>query len=81
MSSAPPPECSGRRRDAIPSRIYGLEPASFVPSVAGYLERVHPDERDRVRAEVERNLRSGEPFGVRGAHRPPDRRLEAAEAA
>ena len=31
-------------------RRYGKDPAGFVPSVEGYLEVVHPDDRDRVRA-------------------------------
>ena len=29
-------------------RIYGVEPAAFQPSFESYLERVHPDDRDRV---------------------------------
>ncbi len=31
-------------------RIYGCEPGSFVPSYESFIERIHPDDRDRIRA-------------------------------
>jgi PAS domain S-box-containing protein len=40
-------------------RIYGLEPGSFGATVETYLERVHPDDRARVRAELETVLLDG----------------------
>lgn len=30
-------------------RVYGLRPGELVPTFEGYLERVHPDDRERVR--------------------------------
>jgi len=38
-------------------RIYGLEPDGAPVSFPAYLERVHPDDRDRVRATIEGALR------------------------
>jgi PAS domain S-box-containing protein len=43
-------------------RIYGLEPQSFDATLAGYLARVHPEDRARVRGEVERAYRDGGHF-------------------
>ena len=43
-------------------RIYGLEPGAFGASFAAYLERVHPDDRAHVRANVERAVATGDPF-------------------
>jgi PAS domain S-box-containing protein len=34
-------------------RIYGVTPQEYVPTFEGYLERVHPRDRERVRATVE----------------------------
>ncbi len=41
-------------------RIFGLDPAEYQPTVDGYLEFVHADDRDAVRADQER-LRALEP--------------------
>jgi PAS domain S-box-containing protein len=43
-------------------RIYGLEPRAHTPTFADYLERVHPDDRARVRGQVEEALRAGTGF-------------------
>lgn len=37
-------------------RIYGLDPKSFSASFEGYLERVHPADRNRVRATIEKAM-------------------------
>jgi diguanylate cyclase (GGDEF)-like protein/PAS domain S-box-containing protein len=37
-------------------RIYGLEPGGFGATFEGYLERVHPDDRERVQAVIGRAL-------------------------
>jgi len=42
-------------------RIYGLAPGEFRPTFEGYLERVHPRDRERVRETIERALRLREP--------------------
>jgi PAS domain S-box-containing protein len=38
-------------------RIWGFDPAQGIPSPEAAFQRVHPDDRDRMRAEVERVLR------------------------
>src|SRR5579885_257660 len=43
-------------------RIYAVSPGEYSPSVAGYLERVHADDRARVRRVIEEAVRSGNPF-------------------
>jgi PAS domain S-box-containing protein len=40
-------------------RLYGLAPSSRPPSMDEWLERVHPDDRARMRALTERGLRDG----------------------
>lgn len=42
-------------------RIYGLEPGMRL-TVEGYLSRVHPDDRERVRGLIVQSLRTGERF-------------------
>jgi PAS domain S-box-containing protein len=37
-------------------RIFGVDRASFQPTLDNYLDRVHPDDRDRVRAAIRRAL-------------------------
>src|SRR5262245_63918894 len=34
-------------------RIYGVSPQEYAPTFDGYLQKVHPHDRDRVRATVE----------------------------
>ncbi|HEX6749302.1 MAG TPA: PAS domain S-box protein [Longimicrobium sp.] len=43
-------------------RIYGFEPGSVDVSLGTFLEHVHPGDRERVRAEVERSRKTREPF-------------------
>jgi PAS domain S-box-containing protein len=43
-------------------RIYGLDPDSFSATFEGYLERVHPDDRDRVRGAIERAFQGSDDF-------------------
>ena len=43
-------------------RIYGLEPDAFGATIEAYLERVHPDDRDRTAAVIKSSVESGQPF-------------------
>ncbi|MEW9625354.1 sensor domain-containing protein [Rhodanobacter geophilus] len=43
-------------------RIYGVDPASHAATFEAYLERVHPDDRERVRRVVECALQDGGTF-------------------
>jgi PAS domain S-box-containing protein len=43
-------------------RIYGLEPGTFEGTSAGFVARLHPDDRERVWGEVSRTIETGEPF-------------------
>jgi PAS domain S-box-containing protein len=43
-------------------RIYGISPEEFSGTFAGYLARVHPDDRDRVRQTVEGAMQTREPW-------------------
>jgi PAS domain S-box-containing protein len=43
-------------------RIYGVEPSDCPATFEGYLERVHPDDRERVQATIERALVDRQPF-------------------
>lgn len=43
-------------------RIYGLDPDAFGATLDAYLDRVHPDDRERTGAVIKRSLDSGEPF-------------------
>jgi PAS domain S-box-containing protein len=53
-------------------RIYGLSPEEFRPTYEGFLERILPEDRDRVRVIVDRSYRSKEPFEVTHRIRRPD---------
>jgi diguanylate cyclase (GGDEF)-like protein/PAS domain S-box-containing protein len=44
-------------------RIFGLEPSELTATYAGYLERVHPDDRERIDRVVGDSFRTGRPFG------------------
>src|SRR5262249_49886348 len=44
------------------SRVYGLTPGQVAVSYEGFLERVHPDDRERVRRVIEYALRDARPF-------------------
>ena len=43
-------------------RIFGLEPGQFGGTVDAFMERVHPDDREGVWANVSRSLETHEPF-------------------
>jgi PAS domain S-box-containing protein len=43
-------------------RLFGIDPRAFGGTLEGYLEMVHPDDRDMTEAAVERALRRGGPF-------------------
>jgi len=43
-------------------RIFGMDPETFDASFEGYLERVHPGDRDRVQAAIGRALADHRPF-------------------
>ena len=46
-------------------RIFGVEPGAFGATLAAYLDRVHPDDRERVRVSIERAVTEDEPFDHR----------------
>jgi PAS domain S-box-containing protein len=50
-----------KRSDEL-CRIFGLRPHEFAPSVEAYLERVHPDDRQRTRETIEGSIRDASPF-------------------
>lgn len=43
-------------------RIFGLEPEKFRPTVGGYLDRIHPEDRESTRKRVEQSMQDGSPF-------------------
>src|SRR5262249_6095414 len=43
-------------------RIHGLQPGDFEPSLTGYLERVHPKDRNRVAGTIRLALAEKKPF-------------------
>lgn len=43
-------------------RIYGRDPATYTPTYEGYLDAVHPDDRERVRAILDDALGGGTNF-------------------
>jgi PAS domain S-box-containing protein len=61
-------------------RIYGLGPQEFRATYEGFLERVHAEDRDSVRAAVEQSFRNGEPFAFDHRIVRPDGRVRALHA-
>jgi PAS domain S-box-containing protein len=53
-------------------RIYGLEPRSVRITLDGFLDRIHPDDRENTRTQVERALHSGESFAFEERILRPD---------
>lgn len=45
-------------------RVMGFEPGSVTPSYELYMKALHPDDRDKVQAVVDRAMENGEPFEV-----------------
>ena len=43
-------------------RLYGLDPSTLPASYQGFLDRVHPEDRERVNGEVAASLRERRPF-------------------
>jgi PAS domain S-box-containing protein len=43
-------------------RIYGLEPGGFAGTVDAFIERLHPDDRDRVWSQIARSIDTLKPF-------------------
>lgn len=43
-------------------RIYGLAPGAFPGTLDGFVSRLHPDDRDRVQANIARAIETLEPF-------------------
>ncbi|HUP21061.1 MAG TPA: PAS domain-containing protein, partial [Gemmatimonadota bacterium] len=43
-------------------RLYGYEPGSFEPNLEAYMATVHPEDRERVQAIVERAMADHQPF-------------------
>lgn len=52
--------------------LFGLARDQMQPSLAGYPERVHPDDRDGVEAAINHTFESGEPFDLRHRVVTPD---------
>jgi len=46
------------------SRLYGFDPKSGTPSLGEFLERLHPEDRDRVLQELESARRTGKDFDM-----------------
>ena len=61
-------------------RIVGVEPESFEPSYEGFMERVHPEDRERVEATVHRSLERREGFEYRCRIARPDGEVAWIEA-
>ncbi len=53
-------------------RIYGLDPATHVPTYEDYLTRVHPDDRERVRRATEEVFTDHKPYSHDERVRRPD---------
>jgi diguanylate cyclase (GGDEF)-like protein/PAS domain S-box-containing protein len=53
-------------------RIYGVEPEEYEPSFEGYLEHVHPDDRERVAATVREALQTHKPYAFEERILRPD---------
>lgn len=53
-------------------RIYGLDPATHVPTYDDYLTRVHPDDRERVRLATEAVFKDQRPYSHDERVRRPD---------
>lgn len=53
-------------------RIYGLAVGEFEGTVGGFVSRLHPDDRERVWAEISRSLETLEPFVFRERIVRPD---------
>jgi len=59
--------------DPLMEALYGLEPGTFEHATDGGMLRIHPDDVDRVQAEVDRAVERGEGFTVEYRVVWPDR--------
>lgn len=55
--------------------IHGVDPASFVPSLEGFLKLVHPEDRERVAEVFKHAFTTAEPFMFRHRIARPDGRI------
>jgi len=55
-------------------RIFGLDPSTFEPTLAGYLKQVHPDDRARILREIEAGVKDRRPYSFE--HRLADEGTE-----
>ena len=62
-------------------RIYGVERDAFDGTFEGCLSRIHPDDRDRVRAVMERTISTGAPFRSRDRIVRPDGEVRVLDSA
>jgi PAS domain S-box-containing protein len=60
-------------------RVMGFEPGSVTPSYELYMKALHPDDRDKVQAVVDRAVETGEPFAVLQRVMGPDGRTRYVE--
>ena len=61
-------------------RIYGLTDKEFEASFEGYLERIHPDDRNFVRKEIEKAYDSYRPFNFEHRIMRPDGTIRSVQA-
>ena len=43
-------------------QIFGLDPVRFTPTLQGYLDQIHPDDRVQVAADIQRSLQEKIPL-------------------
>ncbi|MGE3149838.1 MAG: MASE1 domain-containing protein, partial [Pseudorhodoplanes sp.] len=55
--------------------IYGVDPAHFSGTFEDFVKALHPDDRERVQAEITRALRHGEPFQIEERIVRPDGKI------
>jgi PAS domain S-box-containing protein len=53
-------------------RLHGLDPSAYVPSYAGFLEIVHPDDRPQIEAAIGQTLAIGKPYSIEFRQQHPD---------
>jgi diguanylate cyclase (GGDEF)-like protein/PAS domain S-box-containing protein len=61
-------------------RIYGLEPRQFEATYEAFLERIHPDDRAAVDANIRRCVQKGEPFQMEERILRPDGEVRVLES-
>ena len=61
-------------------RIWGLDPLQGLPDRETVLQRIHPDDRERVNAETEEGLRQKRDFALEFSTVPPDGTIKYIES-